>query len=148
MFSVVRNSCDFVQNVVAWFSIYAIDSCNFERDIGSEILSRRRRIEKNGTPTEERSIAFSPPLFDPIDSTLIWNTLLISSVTTASRYRMSRRSTAEESLRACDRSTFSTIFIYYIIYYALIIIPTEGELLMKKIRRYSLGQSTMKDLNR
>lgn len=51
MFSVVRNSCDFVQNVVAWFSIYAIDSCNFERDIGSEILSRRRRIEKNGTPT-------------------------------------------------------------------------------------------------
>lgn len=94
--------------------------------------------------SEERSIAFSPPLFDPIDSTLIWNTLLISSVTTASRYRMSRRSTAEESLRACDRSTFSTIFIYY----ALIIIPTEGELLMKKIRRYSLGQSTMKDLNR
>lgn len=92
---------------------------------------------------EERSIAFCPPLFDPIDSTLIWNTLLISSVTTASRYRMSR-STAEESLRAYDRSTFSIIFIYY----ALIIIPTEEELLMKKIRRYSLGQSTMKDLNR
>ena len=42
--------------------------------------------------------------------------------------RLREEEEEEESLRACDRSTFSTIFICY----ALIIIPTEGELLMKK----------------
>lgn len=63
--------------------------------------------------SKERSIeAFCPPLFDPIDSTLIWNTLLISSVTTASRYRMSRRSTAEETVFELATVPHFQLYIY------------------------------------